>query len=101
VQEGWSVRTLRARADQSNSAGSVPEDAVPAQRQARGQEGQDLEALVMNVARVWGDVLGVEVGVRTLRGRKLRVEVVFNSAEAALGMGGRLAEAVARGSKGR
>ncbi len=101
VQEGWSVRTLRARADQSNSAGSVPEDAMPAQRQGPGQQGQDLEALAMNVARVWGDLLGVEVGVRTLRARQLRVEVVFNSAEAALAVGGRLAEAVARGSKGR
>jgi hypothetical protein len=55
----------------------------------------------MNVARVWGDVLGVEVSVRTLRGRKLRVEVVFNSAEAALAIGGHLGEAVARGSKRR
>jgi hypothetical protein len=55
----------------------------------------------MNVARVWGDVLGVEVSVRSLRARKLRVEVVFNSAEAALAVGGRLAEAVARGSKRR
>jgi hypothetical protein len=55
----------------------------------------------MNVARVWGDLLGVEVGVRSLRGRQLRVEVVFNSAEAALAVGGRLAEAVARGSKRR
>jgi hypothetical protein len=95
------VRTLRARADQSNSAGSAPEDEVPAQPQAPGQQGQDLETVAMNVARVWGDLLGVEVGVRSLRARKLRLEVVFNSAEAALGMGGRLAEAVARGSKGR
>jgi hypothetical protein len=95
------VRTLRARADLSNSAGSVPKDPVSAQRQGPGQEGQDLEALAMNVARVWGDVLGVEVGVRTLRGRKLRVEVVFNSAEAALAVGGHLGDAVARGSKRR
>jgi len=46
-------------------------------------------------------VLGVEVGVRTLRGRKLRVEVVFDSPEGALALGGWLGEAVARGSKRR
>ena len=50
----------------------------------------------MNVARVWGDLLGVEVGVRALRGRQLRVEVVFPSAESALAVGGHLTEQVAR-----
>jgi len=99
VQEGWSVRTLRARADQSNSAGSAPEDAVPAQRQTPGQQEHDLEAVAMNVARVWGDLLGAEVSVRTLRGRKLRLEVVFNPPESAFVIAGRLGEAVARGSK--
>jgi hypothetical protein len=55
----------------------------------------------MNVARVWGDLLGVAVSVRTLRTRKLRLEVEFTSAESALALGGHLGEAVARGSKGR
>jgi acyl-CoA thioesterase FadM len=55
----------------------------------------------MNVARVWGDLLDVGVSVRSLRGRKLRLEVEFTSAESALAVGGRLTEEVARGSKRR
>lgn len=66
-----------------------------------GAPAQVRDETAMNVARVWGDLLGVEVSVCTLRGRQLRVEVVFNSAEAALAVGGRQAEAVARGSKRR
>jgi hypothetical protein len=48
-----------------------------------------------------GDLLGVEVSAHTLHNRKLRLEVVFNSTEAALAVGGHLGEAVARGSKRR
>jgi len=55
----------------------------------------------MNVARVWGDVLGVGVSVRALRGRKMRLEVDFTDGESALAVGGRLTEEVARGSKRR
>jgi ParB family chromosome partitioning protein len=120
IEKGWSVRVLEDRARESNSTDSVPkspgsasDSAVPMQRQghgqqrrdldttAFGQQGQDLDMVAFNVAKVWGDVLGVEVGVRTLRGRQLRVEVVFNSPEAALAAGGHLAEQVARGNKRR
>jgi ParB family transcriptional regulator, chromosome partitioning protein len=119
IERGWSTRTLEARARESNMDGPKsregPEEVGLGWEKEKGKEGdagqaheqewdtgqaqQDLT--VMNVARVWGDVLGVEVGVRTLRARKLRLEVVFNSAEAALAVGGRLGDAVARGSKRR
>jgi ParB family transcriptional regulator, chromosome partitioning protein len=102
IEQGWSVRTLEARASESNEAagsGERRETDKDAGQARDAEQEQDLTA--MNVARVWGDVLGVEVGVRSLRGRKLRVEVVFNSAEAALAVGGRLGDAVARGSKRR
>jgi hypothetical protein len=94
------VRTLEARARESNEAAGLGEGRETDVGQARDVE-QEQDLTAMNVARVWGDLLGVEVGVRSLRGRQLRVEVVFNSAEAALAMGGRLGEAVARGSKRR
>ena len=45
--------------------------------------------------------MGVEVGVRTRRGRKLRLEAVFNSPEEALNVGGHLGEMVARANKRR
>jgi hypothetical protein len=55
----------------------------------------------MNIARVWGDAVGAEVMVRALPSRKLRVEFVFDSPEGALAVGGRIGEAIARGSKHR
>jgi hypothetical protein len=42
-----------------------------------------------------------EVSVRALGGRKVRLEVVFTSTKAALNVGGRLTEQVARAKKRR
>jgi ParB family transcriptional regulator, chromosome partitioning protein len=106
IEEGWSVRVLEDWARQSNgidsvpdSPGSVSKDAAPDPGEGEGD--RDPDTLAMNVARVWGDLLGVEVGVRTVSGRKFRVEADFTSAEVALAVGGNLTEAVARGSKRR
>jgi ParB family transcriptional regulator, chromosome partitioning protein len=92
VQHGWSVRTLKANAGQSNNA-------VPAQRQGRREQGHDLDVTALNVARVWGDALGAEVTVRNLPSRKLRVELVFDSPEGAFAFGGRIGEKIAQGTK--
>jgi ParB family chromosome partitioning protein len=94
IEEGWSVRTLKAHAGQSNIA-------VPAQRQGRTEQGHDLDVTALNVARVWGDALGAEVLVRTLPHRKLRLEIVFDSPEGAFAFGGRIGEKIARASKCR
>jgi ParB family chromosome partitioning protein len=106
IEEGWSVRVLEDWARQSNSIDSVPgspgsvsRDAEPDPRQGEGD--RDPDTLAMNVARVWGDLLGVGVSVRTLRGGKMRLEVDFTNGESALAVGGRLTEEVARGSKRR
>ena len=106
IEEGWSVRVLEDWARQNNgidsvpdSRGSVSKDAAPDPGQGEGD--RDPDTLAMNVARVWGDVLGVGVSVRTLRGRKMRLEVDFTDGESALAVGGRLTEEVARGSKRR
>jgi ParB family transcriptional regulator, chromosome partitioning protein len=121
VAEGWSVRTLEARARDSNTAESTPSNdlpalngAVPASSNPASSNGalapngsvpasnnpeQDMTA--MNIARVWGDAVGEEVMVRAMSGRKLRVDFVFESPEGALAVGGRLAEKLARGSKRR
>ena len=82
VQEEWPVRTLEGRARASN---------------VQARDG----SAVNKVARVWGDVLGVEVSVRALRGRGLRVEVAFDSREEAFALAGKLGEASVRGSKRR
>jgi len=88
VQEEWSVRTLQARADQTNNPAPVLNGGAPAPNHLE----QDTTA--MNVARVWGDAVGEEVTVRTMSGRKLKVEFVFESPEAALAVGGRMTQAV-------
>jgi ParB family transcriptional regulator, chromosome partitioning protein len=109
VTEGWSVRTLEARARDSNTAESTPNGAWPTSHGAAPTPNgaapalNDLEpdTTAMNVARVWGDAVGEEVMVRAMSGRKLRVEFVFESPEGALAVGGRLAETLARGAKRR
>ena len=96
VQEGWSVRVLEDRARASNMN-------VPHSRQSLKEPGLDpqqaREIAALNVARAWGDALGTEVHVRTLPERKLRVEISFGSHEAALDLGERIGELIARGAK--
>ena len=97
VEEGWSVRTLEARASASNlDALSSQQDRseqaqVPKQAQARG---------ALDVARVWGDLLGVEVHVRPLPRRQMRMEVVFDFPAEGIALAERLAIVSSRGSKG-
>ena len=95
---GWSTRTLEARARESNMDGS--ESRLSDKEQKKGQDSEQ-DVTTLNIAKVWGDALGAEVEVRLLRGRKLRVEFVFDSPAGALAMGGQIAEKVARGSKRR
>jgi len=97
VEEGWSTRTLQARARESNM-----------EEGEKGREGgldsahaQARNETAMSIARVWGDALGAEVTVRPLPARKLRVELVFDSPEGAFALGGQIAEQIARGSKRR
>jgi len=96
IERGWSTRTLEARARESNMEGEGE----------KGREGgldsaheQARDETAMNVARVWGDALGAEVTVRSLPSRKLRVELVFDSPEGAFALGGKIGEAIARGTK--
>jgi ParB family chromosome partitioning protein len=96
IEQGWSTRTLEARARESNN--DVP-------KPGEGPVGQGLDSeedvTAMNIARVWGDAVGVEVVVRPMYGQKLRVEFVFDSPAGALAVGGQLSEVVARGSRRR
>jgi ParB family chromosome partitioning protein len=122
VEEGWSTRTLQAHARESNAAEAAPDSSAPTHGSASPgdssaspghssvhapgdpvrMDGEDgVNDLISNVARVWGDVLGIEVSVRALRGGKVRLEAVFPSAEAALYVGGRLTKQVARAKKRR
>jgi ParB-like chromosome segregation protein Spo0J len=114
IEQGWSTRELSARAHESNMSEPKPKEdpeevGLEGGRERERDAGQarerdaDLQPdlTVMDVARVWGDLLGVEVGVRTLGGRKLRLEAEFPSAEAALNVGGHLTDLLARAKKRR
>ena len=99
VQEGWGVNRLEAYARASNIDAVEPGAGDPKQAQEQKQE-QNMTAI--DVARAWGDVLGVEVGVRILRRNGgVRVEVLFSSAEAGLASAAWLGKAVAGASKRR
>jgi len=102
IEEHWTVGTLEARVREGNEEAGLEEGRETGQNagQARDAE-QEQNPNTMDVARVWGDVLGVGVSVRTLRTRKLRLEVEFVSAESALALGGQLSKEIARGSKRR
>jgi ParB family transcriptional regulator, chromosome partitioning protein len=91
VKEGWTVMSTAARARESNEDRRAP-------RKKRKQV-EYLDETVHAVAKAWGDVLGAEVQVRPMAYGRVRLEVQFTSAEAALYSAGRQAEALARGSK--
>jgi ParB family chromosome partitioning protein len=101
VKEGWSVRTLEARAVENNNAEPIPDSAMPTRLEGDSEQGDEGDATAMDVAKVWGDAVGAEVEVRILPGQKLRVEFSFRSSTEALAMGGLLGEKVARGSRRR
>jgi len=111
IDEEWTVRTLEARVRASNvdlleSQQDPNEQAQDRSEPAQGpneqaqdpEQAQDLAAL--NLARVWGDLLGAEVYVRPIR-QQLRMEVVFDLPAEAIALAERLAIVIARGSKGR
>jgi ParB family transcriptional regulator, chromosome partitioning protein len=99
IEQRWSMRTLEARARESNAVESV--SGHEGQAQDPSQQPDPQYDVAMNIARVWGDAVGEEVAVRPVSGRKVRVEFVFESPEGALAVGGRIAEMIARGSKRR
>jgi ParB family transcriptional regulator, chromosome partitioning protein len=85
--EGWKVGTLQARVRESNNDESA----------AGGKDGpaRRLESMLA-VATAWGEVLGVEVEVGLSTRGQTRLEVVFNSPDAALATATRLSETASR-----
>jgi ParB family chromosome partitioning protein len=96
IEEGWSTRTLQTRARESTSAASVSSKDAPAPRRGPQEHGQDPGAGIQTAAEVWGDVLAVEVHIRTMARGRVRLEVLFTSARAAIATARRLSEAVTR-----
>lgn len=96
VSEGWTVLAIEARARESNKEAAVVDGKTPTPRRSRkaGKEEQYLDQASLAVARAWGDLVGVEVNVRPMAHGRARLEIQFNSPEAALDVAARLARAV-------
>jgi ParB family transcriptional regulator, chromosome partitioning protein len=97
VREGWTVQELATRVRASNKKVLPPED--PDQQKLDRWQARDLAAA--NLAKAWGDLLGVEVQVRVLPRGRMRVEILFDSAAEGIALADRLRAAIAKGSKGR
>ena len=83
VREGWSVRTVEARARTENDAGGSPRRRVA--RRAGADDGlhPDQEQAVREIADALTSALGAEVAVKATRDGGYRAEIAFaNPAEA-------------------
>jgi hypothetical protein len=87
---------------QYNQKAAGLDERAPAPRRSRRGRRQEqyLDEASRAVARAWGDLVGLEVSVRPMAYGRLRLEVQFNSPEAALDAAGRLAEAVSGSNDG-
>ena len=90
VKEKWTVMSTAARARESNEDQRAP--------RKKRKQAEYLDENVQAVAKAWGDVLRTEVQVRPMAYGRVRLEVQFNSTEAALYAARRQAEALAGGS---
>lgn len=88
AREGWSVRTVEARAREANKAGGTESDT---KRRARARPGvhPDQEEAAATIAATLGEALGAEVRVRVDRDG-YRAELSFASPEEALELAQRL-----------
>jgi len=87
VDEGWSVRTLEARAREANAP---PSAAPPPAAAGSGRTlHPDQAAAIEQIADALGSALGVEVAVKP-RGDGYRVELAFDDPDEALALARRL-----------
>ncbi len=102
VKERWTVLAIEARARESNGDTAGIDKRAPGPRKSRkmGRQEQYLDGAGLAVAKAWGDLMGLEVNIRPMAYGQVRLEVQFNSPEAALDAAGRLAEAVSGDKRG-
>lgn len=101
AKEKWTMLALEARARESNNEVAPPDEKPRARRERRNgaDEGQYLDEVSLAAATAWGDLVRIEVCVRPMAAGRVRLEVEFNSPQAAVEAAARLAKAVSR-SKG-
>jgi ParB family chromosome partitioning protein len=89
AQEGWSVRTVEARARVANDA---PTDQVPRPRRGRAtaELHPDQEQAVRTIADVLGAALGADLAVTPVAGGGYRAELSFKTPQEAIDMARRV-----------
>jgi ParB family transcriptional regulator, chromosome partitioning protein len=102
VQEGWSVRTVEARAREANAGDQARREGGKGRGTVAGRRGRagagtggselhpDQLQAAAEIADALGGVLGAEVQVRPLRDGAYRAELSFSSLEEALELAQRL-----------
>ncbi len=89
AEEGWSVRTVEARAREENANGAQPE--TPARRRRlTGELHPDQLAATREIAEALSGALGAEVNVRAARGGGYRAELTFATPQEAIELARRL-----------
>ena len=90
VHEGWSVRTVEARARTENDAGEGPRPRVARRSRSAGDVHPDQEQAAREIAEALGAALGAEVSVRATRDGGYRAELSFGSVDEAIELARRL-----------
>ena len=90
VAEGWSVRTVEARARAVNAGGAADNGGVVGRQRAGRASHPDQEAAAQEIAEELGAALGADVRVRPTRSGGYRAELEFAGPEDALELARRL-----------
>jgi ParB family transcriptional regulator, chromosome partitioning protein len=90
AQEGWSVRTVEARARKANDPDGKSDVRVPRRGRAKAELHPDQEQAVREIADVLGAALGAEVNVTPAAGGGYRAELSFKTPQEAIDMARRV-----------
>ncbi len=90
VQDGWSVRTVEARARESNASTSVTGKRGKGGGETSARAHPDQEEAAAEIAEALGGALGAEVRVKALREGGYRAELSFATLEEAVELARRL-----------
>ena len=88
--EGWSVRTVEARARATNADGDADNGAAKGARRAARASHPDQEAAAREIAEELAAALGADVQVKPTRSGGYRAELEFAGSEEALALARRL-----------
>jgi ParB family chromosome partitioning protein len=90
AQQGWSVRTVEARARTENDASGTSSPRVARRGRGKAELHPDQEHALREIAETLGAALGAEVSVRATAAGGYRAELAFDTAEEAIELARRL-----------